>query len=180
MPQAPMDVSGPPLGITPILVVSDAKAAIEFYMRAFGAIEIARIAAPDGCRLMHGRLMVGQSLFVLMDEIDELAVAERAGFDDRRPSMRRRSRCIYKSKTLERCGNKPSLPAHPQSCRWICSFGVSFTADSSTRSVTSGRSRKWYSSSSRRRVSAPLRYALANPRRNLKQRGVLIFETDQL
>lgn len=67
---------GAPLGITPILVVSDAKAATDFYMRSFGAIKIARIAAPDGCRLMHARLMVGQSLFVLMDEIDELSVAE--------------------------------------------------------------------------------------------------------
>jgi uncharacterized glyoxalase superfamily protein PhnB len=37
---------GPPLGLTPILAVSDAHAAIAFYLQAFGATELARIAAP--------------------------------------------------------------------------------------------------------------------------------------
>ena len=36
---------GAPLGLTPILVVSDAHAAIDFYAKAFGAVEIARISA---------------------------------------------------------------------------------------------------------------------------------------
>jgi uncharacterized glyoxalase superfamily protein PhnB len=42
----------PPRGLTPILAVSDAHAAIAFYAQAFGASEIARIAAPGTSRLM--------------------------------------------------------------------------------------------------------------------------------
>lgn len=49
---------GPPLGLTPILAVSDAHAAIAFYTQAFGATELARIAAPGTSRLMHVRMLV--------------------------------------------------------------------------------------------------------------------------
>ncbi len=64
---------GPPLGLTPILAVSDAHAAIAFYSQAFGATEIARISAPDAIRLMHVRMTVFGTVFVFMDEIPELA-----------------------------------------------------------------------------------------------------------
>ena len=70
---------GPPLGLTPILAVSDAHAAITFYSRAFGATEIARILAPDRKRLIHVRMMVCGTVFVFMDEIPELA-ANESGF----------------------------------------------------------------------------------------------------
>ena len=53
---APPAFDGPPLGLTPILVVGDARAAIDFYVAAFGAAELARIAASDGVRLLHVRL----------------------------------------------------------------------------------------------------------------------------
>jgi len=71
-----MDTEGPPLGLTPILVVSDAHAASAFYGEAFGAIEIARISAPDSSRLLHVRMMVYGSILVFMDEIPELAGVE--------------------------------------------------------------------------------------------------------
>ncbi|HEX3903848.1 MAG TPA: VOC family protein [Polyangia bacterium] len=64
-------VDGPPMGLTPILVVEDAAKAIDFYKRAFGAKEIARIAAPGG-GLMHGRLELFGSIVVLMDDLPEL------------------------------------------------------------------------------------------------------------
>jgi PhnB protein len=70
-----METEGPPLGLTPILVVSDAHAAIAFYTEAFGAVEIARIPAPDTRRLLHVRTAVFGSIFVFMDEIPELAGA---------------------------------------------------------------------------------------------------------
>ena len=70
---------GPPLGLTPILAVSDAHAAIAFYARAFGATEEARIAAPGTSRLMHVRMRVFGTVFIFMDEISELA-AEESGF----------------------------------------------------------------------------------------------------
>jgi PhnB protein len=69
-------IDGPPLGLTPILVVSDAHAAIDFYTKAFGAAEIARISAPDGRRLIHVRMKVFGSVLVFMDEIPELAGAQ--------------------------------------------------------------------------------------------------------
>ena len=67
---------GPPLGLTPILAVSDAHAAIAFYTQAFGATELARIAAPGTTRLMHVRMLVFGTVFVFMDEIPELAAKE--------------------------------------------------------------------------------------------------------
>jgi PhnB protein len=70
---------GPPLGLTPILAVSDAHAALAFYAQAFGASELARIAAPGTSRLMHVRMRVFGTIFVFMDEIPELAAGE-SGF----------------------------------------------------------------------------------------------------
>jgi PhnB protein len=67
---------GPPLGLTPILAVSDAHAAIAFYAQAFGATELARISAPDTKRLIHVRMVVFGTVFVFMDEIPELAANE--------------------------------------------------------------------------------------------------------
>jgi len=66
----------PPPGLTPILTVSNAHAAIAFYAQAFGATEIARIRAPDGNRLLHVRMLVSGTVFVFMDEIPELASNE--------------------------------------------------------------------------------------------------------
>ena len=67
---------GPPLGLTPILAVSDAHAAIAFYAQAFGATELARILGPDAKRLMHVRMIVFGTVFVFMDEIPEMAAKE--------------------------------------------------------------------------------------------------------
>lgn len=53
--------------LTPHLICQDASAAIDFYQRAFGAIEISRIAGPDG-KLMHAMLRIGDSALMLMDE----------------------------------------------------------------------------------------------------------------
>lgn len=59
----------PPL--SPHLVVSDGAAAIEFYKRAFGAIELRRMAAPDGVRVMHCALDLGGSTVMLADDFPE-------------------------------------------------------------------------------------------------------------
>jgi len=65
-------LQAPPLGIAPILVVSDAAAASAFYQRAFNAEELARIAAPGGKRFLHIRLRAFGSTFVIMDELAEM------------------------------------------------------------------------------------------------------------
>src|SRR5512134_1477708 len=46
--------------ITPHLVCDGAAAAIEFYKKAFGATELARMPGPDG-RLMHAQVNIGDS-----------------------------------------------------------------------------------------------------------------------
>lgn len=56
--------------ITPHLVCADAAAAITFYQRAFGAIELVRVPAPDG-RIMHAMLRIGDSPLMLCDECPE-------------------------------------------------------------------------------------------------------------
>ncbi len=53
--------------VTPHLVCDGASAAIDFYKKAFGATEVARMAGPDG-RLMHGQIMIGDSAVMLVDE----------------------------------------------------------------------------------------------------------------
>jgi PhnB protein len=55
---------------TPYLILSDAAGAIEFYKKAFGATEIARLLQPDG-RVGHGEIRIGDSLVMLSDEFPE-------------------------------------------------------------------------------------------------------------
>ena len=52
--------------LTPFLAVEDAGQAIEFYQRAFGARERARMPAPDG-RIAHAELEIGDSVVMLAD-----------------------------------------------------------------------------------------------------------------
>ncbi len=56
--------------VTPHLVCSDAAKAIEFYKKAFGAIETARMPAPDG-KLMHAAVKIGDSTVMLVDEFPQ-------------------------------------------------------------------------------------------------------------
>ena len=57
--------------LTPHLVVSDANAAIEFYKRAFGAVEGGRMTGPDGKRLIHASVKIGDSVLMLVDDFPE-------------------------------------------------------------------------------------------------------------
>ncbi len=54
--------------VTPYLAVKDAAKAIEFYKRAFGAQEVARMAGPGGHGIMHAEIRIGDSLLMLSDE----------------------------------------------------------------------------------------------------------------
>jgi uncharacterized glyoxalase superfamily protein PhnB len=53
--------------ITPHLVCAGAADAIEFYKKAFGAVETARIPGPDG-KLIHAAVRIGDSTVMLVDE----------------------------------------------------------------------------------------------------------------
>jgi len=56
--------------VTPHLVCAGAANAIEFYKKAFGAEEQARLPGPDG-RIMHAAVKIGDSTVMLVDEMPE-------------------------------------------------------------------------------------------------------------
>ena len=56
--------------VTPHLTCAGAADAIEFYKKAFGATEAARLPGPDG-KLMHAMVRIGDSAVMLMDEFPE-------------------------------------------------------------------------------------------------------------
>lgn len=58
--------------VTPTLTVKDASAAIDFYKRAFGAQEIRRMSSPDGSKIMHAEIKIGDSMLMLNDEFPEM------------------------------------------------------------------------------------------------------------
>jgi uncharacterized glyoxalase superfamily protein PhnB len=55
--------------LTPHIVVRGAVQAIEFYKKAFGAVEIRRSPMPDGKTLMHADLKIGDSHLLLVDDM---------------------------------------------------------------------------------------------------------------
>lgn len=60
----------PPNGmnvLSPHLVIDGASEAIDFYTKAFGAEEVARMPGPDG-RLMHGSVRICGTSVMLVDE----------------------------------------------------------------------------------------------------------------
>ncbi|MDP1923378.1 MAG: VOC family protein [Thiobacillus sp.] len=56
--------------LTPHIVCRDANAAMDFYVRAFGAVDYGRLPGPDG-KLMHGIMKIGDSSLMLVDENPE-------------------------------------------------------------------------------------------------------------
>ena len=57
--------------VTPHLICAGASDAIAFYVRAFGAVELARLPGPDG-QLMHALIRIGDSHLMLNDEFPDL------------------------------------------------------------------------------------------------------------
>ena len=58
--------------VTPHLVVRGAVEAIDYYKRAFGAVERFRMAGPDGKSIMHAELVIGDSIIFLCDEMPDM------------------------------------------------------------------------------------------------------------
>ena len=69
-----MSVKAKPDGFhtaTPYLVMNGAAEAIEFYKKAFGAVEHLRLDGPGG-RVMHAEIKIGDSILMLSDECLEM------------------------------------------------------------------------------------------------------------
>jgi PhnB protein len=56
--------------VTPHLVCAGAGAAVDFYVKAFGAHEVARLPGPDG-KIMHAEIKIGDSHVMLADEFPQ-------------------------------------------------------------------------------------------------------------
>jgi len=56
--------------VTPHLICAGAADAIEFYKKAFNAVEVVRLPGPQG-RLMHAMIRIGDSAVMLVDEMPE-------------------------------------------------------------------------------------------------------------
>lgn len=54
--------------VTPYLTVEGAVKAIEFYKKAFGAKIISKMEQPDGKKIAHAELKIGDSMIMLADE----------------------------------------------------------------------------------------------------------------
>ncbi len=60
-----------PVGVVPCLAIDEASQAVAFYRQAFGAREIARVAAPDGNGLLHCHLEINGGAVFLADDASE-------------------------------------------------------------------------------------------------------------
>lgn len=58
--------------LSPHLVVDDANAAIGFYVKAFGAVEVGRIPGPNG-KLIHGAVQIDGATVMLADDFPEMS-----------------------------------------------------------------------------------------------------------
>lgn len=57
-------------GVTPYLICKNAEAAIEFYKRAFGAVELFRIGQPG--MVGHAELQIGNAIIMMADEFPDM------------------------------------------------------------------------------------------------------------
>jgi uncharacterized glyoxalase superfamily protein PhnB len=57
--------------LTPHIVVNDAAKALDFYKKAFGARERARMAGPGG-KIMHAEMQIGDSIVMMNDEFPDM------------------------------------------------------------------------------------------------------------
>jgi len=55
--------------ISPSLTCKDAARAIDFYKSVFGAQELMRMHTPDGSKITHAELKIGDSIIFINDEI---------------------------------------------------------------------------------------------------------------
>ena len=58
---------------TPYLICKGAGEAIEFYKKAFGAVELMRMAGPNG-QIGHAEIKIGDSQIMLSDEHPEMGI----------------------------------------------------------------------------------------------------------
>ena len=61
--------------VTANITVDGAAAAIDYYQRAFGAVEVQRSPAPDGKKIWHAEVRIGDTVLMLNDPFPEMGGA---------------------------------------------------------------------------------------------------------
>ncbi|MFV3076490.1 VOC family protein [Niveispirillum fermenti] len=72
-------------GVIPHLIVRNAHAAIDFYIRAFGATPVMQMPAEDGKRLLHAQLLINGGPLMLCDDFPEYCTESPTEFPRRPP-----------------------------------------------------------------------------------------------
>ena len=57
-------------GVTPYLIIRGATRALDFYKKAFGAVELVRFPGPDGT-IGHAEMKIGEGVVMLADEMPD-------------------------------------------------------------------------------------------------------------
>jgi uncharacterized glyoxalase superfamily protein PhnB len=65
--------------VTAHLTVRDCAKMIEFYKKAFGAVEKSRAPGPDGKQIMHAQINIGDSIVFLNDEFPDMGAVSPLG-----------------------------------------------------------------------------------------------------
>jgi uncharacterized glyoxalase superfamily protein PhnB len=61
--------------VTPAVTFKDSRKAIQYYEKAFGARLMFLSPGPDGKRVMHAQLQIGNSTLMMSDEWDQMCVS---------------------------------------------------------------------------------------------------------
>src|SRR5262249_38065840 len=65
--------------VTPYLIVDDATRALDFYQKAFGAVELVRMPAPGG-KIGHAEIRIGDSVVMFADESPQMNARSARSF----------------------------------------------------------------------------------------------------
>jgi PhnB protein len=60
--------------LTPTIFVKGAAQAMDFYKQALGADEVSRHTTPDGSKVVHGELKIGDSTLFIADEFPDFGM----------------------------------------------------------------------------------------------------------
>ena len=111
--------------VTPHLICAGAADAIEFYKKAFNAVELGRVPGAQG-KLLHALIRIG----------DSAVIGIHSG---RSRSKVPRSPSISMSTMWRRSSSKPSQPVRRSRCRSTTCFGEIVTVNSKILSDIIGR-----------------------------------------
>ena len=134
--------------VTPYLIVRDARKAIDFYQRAFGAVELFRLEGPDGT-IGHAEIKIGNSPVMLAEGMD--------GYPDPLKLGGAAVSFMLYVPDVDAAFARAVAPARRSSVRSPTSSTAIAPARWPTRSATSGRSARTSRMSRRRKWTAASR-----------------------